>query len=414
MTSKHPPPTRDTKSGSGKNSGNGDGDGNSNSNGNDSYRSNGSVGEEGGDLVAVIMAGGAGTRFWPLSTQARPKQFLQLFGERSFLQQSYDRIVGSVPPEQILVMVHADYIELVRDQLPEIPTENIIAEPLRRDTAAAIALAALICEQRWCDPAMAVLTADHVIEPVEVFHANLRSILDALRSDGRFLYTFGIPPSYPSESYGYLERGAQVRDDDGIRHYDLVRFKEKPDRTTAEEYIASERYFWNSGMFVWRTRRLIAELETYLPAHLESLRLAMQHYHTPLWERALRQAFEPLARISIDYGVMEKTDNVRCIAATFEWTDIGNWLSLIPYLDTDTAANATNTHLEVYDATHNLVYTGPEEEEKDGVGPNEEVVALVGVSDLVVIRAGSRTLIVHRDRTEEIKQLVASLPATLR
>lgn len=347
------------------------------------------------DLVAVIMAGGVGTRFWPVSTKRRPKQFLSLFGDRSLLQMSYDRLRGLLPPERVLVLTNRDFVPLVREQLPEVPAENVIGEPFRRDTSAAVCLAAALAERRFGNPVIATLTADHLIEPVELFQETLRSAASQAE-DERVLYTFGVRPDYPATGYGYLEIGDRVAEEGGIAHYRLERFKEKPDRETAEGWVASGRFLWNSGMFVWRTDVILSELATHLPDHLERLRRAVESDRTPEWERALAEAFEPLPAISIDFGVMEKAAAVRCIAATFSWSDVGGWLALRDHLPRDGSGN--HTHAEVYglDARDNLVFCED---------PGEKVM-LVGVEGLVVVHSGDRVLVARKERAEEIKRLV--------
>jgi len=355
------------------------------------------------NLAVVIMAGGAGTRFWPVSTERRPKQFLQLFGDRTLLQLSYDRVAPLVPPERVLVLTNAAFVPLVREQLPQVPAANVIGEPLRRDTAAAVALAALICRRRFGDVTMAVLTADHLISPPELFRRTLLSAAGAAGAAAA-LYTFGIQPTYPATGYGYLQRGALVLDDDGVAHYQLRRFREKPDAETARQYVDSGEFYWNSGMFVWRVETILDELRAHLPDHLRHLEPAVAADGSDAWAEELRRAFAELKPISIDFGVMEKAARVRCVASTFEWSDVGGWLALEELLPRDGAGNVHRGQVRAHAASGNLVFC----EDQD------EMVALVGVSDLVVVRAGKRTLVVERGRTEEIKKLVQALEAELR
>lgn len=347
------------------------------------------------DLCVVIMAGGAGTRFWPASTKHRPKQFLRLFGDRSLLQASYDRVASLVGPERVLVLTAKDFVPLVREQLPELPAQNVVGEPERKDTAAAIALAAVLVERRFGDVVTAVLTSDHLIGPVDAFQKTLVSAADAARSTGA-LYTFGIEPDHPATGYGYLELGEQTHDDGGVRHHRLVRFVEKPKRETAEEYLRTGRFLWNSGMFVWRASSILGELERCLPAHVAALRPVAA---APT-DEALAAAFAKLDRISIDFGVMEKAKDVRVARARFDWSDVGSFPGLADHLPKDAADNAARGRLVAHDARGNLVFS----EDPD------ELFALVGVSDLVVVRAGRRTLVALRARAEEVKNLVAKLP----
>jgi len=355
------------------------------------------------NLSIVIMAGGAGTRFWPLSTEKRPKQFLKLFGDRSLLQKSYDRVASLVPSERILVLTSEAFTELVKEQLPDIPEENIIGEPMRRDTAAAVALAALLCRKRFGNTVSAIMTADHIIEPVQLFQKTLLSAAQAAANEAA-LYTIGIEPSCPATGFGYLECSDELSDDKGIKHYRLKRFKEKPDISTAKSYLKSGKFLWNSGMFVWQTDAILSAFEAHLPAHLRHLERAVDAEGSTEWIKALEEGFEPLKKISIDFAIMEKAENVRCVAASFSWSDVGGWLALEEFLKSDAKGNHHSCNLEIYDASSNLVFSED----------SEETVALVGVSNLIVIRAGSRTLIVDKDKAEDIKKLVAGLDDKLK
>ena len=356
--------------------------------------------ENGLDLVVVIMAGGAGTRFWPLSTEQRPKQFINLFGDRSLLQKSFDRISDLVTPARVLVLTNAAYVSIVKEQLPRIPAENIIGEPIRRDTAAAVGLAAVLCRKRFGNPVMATLTADHLIEPVDLFQ---QTLLSAARraTDSNALYTFGIQPTYPATGYGYLERGASIGDYEGVEHFQLLRFKEKPDLETASQYVESGKFYWNSGMFVWTADAILKEFELHLPDHAKALSRAAAADQTPEWEDALKVAFESLHRVSIDFGVMEKAQNVCCVASKFSWDDVGGWLALRSYLPKDEAGNCFRGKAITLDATDNVLFCEDP----------EETVMLIGVKDLVVVRAGAGLLIVNKDRTEDIKKLVEGMEA---
>ncbi|MBW2172744.1 MAG: mannose-1-phosphate guanylyltransferase [Deltaproteobacteria bacterium] len=350
------------------------------------------------ELVVVIMAGGIGTRFWPLSTEEKPKQFLDLFGERTLLQQSFDRVSDLVPPDRILVLTNAAFVSVVEEQLPEVPVENIIGEPLRKDTAAAVGLAAALSRKRFGNPVIVTLTADHLIEPVDLFQKTLLSAARSAADDGS-LYTLGIEPTYPATGYGYLERGVRITDDEGIEHFQLVRFKEKPNLETACRCIESGRFYWNSGMFVWTANAIWKEIESHLPNHAKALASAAEHDRTPNWDHALKAAFESLDPVSIDIGVMEKAPNVCCVASSFSWSDVGGWLALKNYLPEDDAGNWCRGDAVTLDATDNLVFC---EDPK-------ETIVLIGVKDLVVVRSGSMTLITHKDRTEDLKELVKNM-----
>jgi mannose-1-phosphate guanylyltransferase len=350
------------------------------------------------NLVAIIIAGGAGKRFWPLSTEEKPKQFLNLFGDRSLLQKSYDRISGIVKPERILILTHIDFVKLVKEQLPHLPDENIIGEPFRRDTAAAITLAALLCKKRFKGSVMAILTADHIIEPVQSF---LKTLISAAKKAAKenVLYTLGIKPAYPATGYGYLELGDTIHIDNEIKHYKLLRFKEKPSLNEAKKYLESGNFYWNSGMFIFSAETIIQEIKIHLPEHFEILSLAMEKEGTSKWQKSLYNAFSSITPISIDYGVMEKAKDIRTVISNFYWIDVGGWLALGDFLKTDEKGNASKGHISVYNADNNIVFS----EDK------EEMIALVGVKDLVIVRAGKKTLVVRKDKTEDIKKLVARM-----
>lgn len=348
------------------------------------------------NLVAVVIAGGSGTRFWPLSTPDRPKQFLHLFGDQTMLEHTVDRLKGLVPPERILIVTGRRFTNTVRELLPAIPPANIIGEPQGRDTAAALVLAGLVCRQRWGDPVMAVLPADHVIEPTGALHEAVRSAAAAAGRDR--LYTFGIRPDHPATGYGYLQAGEPVLED-GLVHRRVVRFREKPSREVAEEYLRTGGYFWNSGMFVWSTGAFLRAVERHLPEHARLLFPLERWVDEAEWDERLEDAFGRVPRISVDYGVMEKAAEVYMVEAPFRWSDVGGWPALAPFLTGDGKGNAVRGRVHSWNAEKNIVFC-----EDDA-----EVVALVGVEDLIVVRAGKRTLVARKDRAEDIKRLVESL-----
>ena len=348
-----------------------------------------------GKLVAVIMAGGMGTRFWPLSTRQKPKQFIDLFGGRSLLQMSFDRLKGLLPPERILVLTNAAHVSLTREQLPELPEGHVIGEPVRRDTAAAAALAAVLVRRRFGDSIILTLTADHLIEPRELFQRNLISAAGQVAERDVF-YTFGIKPAYPATAYGYLETGASVLHDGGIEHYELKQFREKPDAEAARTYFESGRFLWNSGMFVWRAETILEEIRTWLPHHHEAIWPLGAYDGSPGWQKALEAAFAAVQPISIDYGIMEKTAKpLRCVASLFSWTDVGGWPAMQTLLPRDAHGNAFRGTLKTLDSSGNLVFCETP----------DEAVTLIGVEDLVVVRAGNRTLVARKSDVDRLREL---------
>ncbi len=349
------------------------------------------------DLAVVILAGGSGTRFWPASTASRPKQFLKLLGQRSLFEDCVDRALALAPAERILVLTNEIQKPLVRDQAGALPPENVICEPCRRDTAAAVALGAALCRKLFGDPVTAVFPSDHAISPLDLFRRTVLSA--AAAAGGGALYTLGIRPSRPETGYGYLELGEQTLDDGGIRHYRLLRFKEKPDLKAARRYVGSGRFLWNSGMFVWRTSAVLARIESFLPGHLEAVSRAVESFGGRKWRAALRSAFEPLKPVSIDYGVMEKAPDVRTAAAEFSWNDVGGWPALEGILPRDADGNSANCVVHSLDSSGNVVFC-------EGGGRS---VALVGVKDLVVVDAGGRILVVPKARAQDVKKLVEGI-----
>lgn len=342
--------------------------------------------------VAVIMAGGAGTRFWPLSTQERPKQFLALTGERTLIQMSFDRVVDLVGADRVLVLTSQAYIQLVAEQLPELDPANIVGEPCRRDTAGAVALAALLVEHRFGAVPMIILTADHVISPVSGFHQALE---EAIRycGDGT-LYTLGIQPTYPATQFGYLHMGEKLERGE-LAHYKLNQFKEKPDLETAAGFVGSGEFYWNSGMFVWRTSDILTEFETHLPRHLELLRPVIGR----VGESDFAEAFGHLQPISVDFAILEKAGSICAVIPRIEWDDVGGWLAVGRYLHADSEGNVLHGKVLGIESRNNTVFC-----EQQG-----EQIVLLGVSDLVVVRSGDRTLVAHRDQLDLIKRAVSEL-----
>lgn len=338
------------------------------------------------DRVAVLMAGGRGQRFWPLSTETRPKQFLDLqHCGRSLLQSTYDRVLPLVgSPQRVLVATAARYVGLVREHLPEIPGSNILIEPEARDSAPAIALAALAVRHRFGDALMGVFSSDHRIEDAGAF----REVLDrafSLATRERGLVTVGIPPSHPATGYGYIEIGADVSG--GHR---VARFVEKPNLARAEQYLAGGQHLWNAGMFVWPVDVILEELDRHAPEIMEPLRAAVA-------ENRVRTAFGALPKVSIDYAVMERTDRAFVVPATFEWDDIGDWVALERLLPAGDGHGNTVVGRHVgHEASRNIIYTDSD----------TDVIVTLGVEDLVIVKRGDTVLLLRKDRVQDLKMLL--------
>lgn len=342
---------------------------------------------------AVIMAGGSGTRLWPLSRRRRPKQLLRLFDGKSLLSLARQRLAGLFEPQNIWVITSAAYIDQVAAELPDLPRANLIGEPIGRDTANAVGLAAYMLRRRDPDATMGVFTADHIIGPQERFADAVRAGLDAAERFPESLVTFGLTPQSPHTGYGYLRRGVAV----GAGTYRLAEFKEKPPREVAEAYLRSGEYTWNSGMFAWRAAAILAEIERLLPENARVLaELAAD------WERVGgtsvgAERFAQLRKISVDFGVMEKTRSALVVEMNCDWKDLGSWISVASTRTPDGAGNVALAPQSLFvDAANNIV-----------VSELEHLVVALGVSDLVVVHSADATLICRWEDVERIKELGA-------
>ena len=341
-------------------------------------------------FVPVIMAGGRGQRFWPLSTADRPKQFLDLERSgRTLLQATFDRLVPLAgAPERVFVATGSRYVALVREQLPELPGSNVLVEPVGRDSAPAVALASLAIQARLGDATLGFFASDHRIEDVPVFHAAVRDAITlAEREEG--LVTLGIAPTRAATGYGYIERGAPLG-----RGFRVRRFVEKPNADRAAAYVKDGGFLWNAGIFVWRSDVILAELDAFVPELMVPLRRAIE-------ERRLAEVFPTLPATSIDYAVMERTERALVVPVSCGWDDIGDWVALERLLQGTQANDGPNTvvgrHV-AHEASGNIVYT-------EG---DDDVVVTVGVHDLVVVKRGNTVLLVAKDRVEDVKAVLSA------
>lgn len=355
------------------------------------------------NAYAMIMAGGAGTRLWPLSRLNRPKPLLPLVeSERSMFQISVERLDPIFPPERVLVVANPDLCTQLQAQAPEIPAQNFIKEPFGRDTAPAVGLGALHIHHRDPGAVMAVLTADHHIADEARFRQVLSAACD-LAAHGTVV-TLGITPDFPSTGFGYIERGAARGAVDGIELYGLSRFIEKPDEARAKDLIADGRYSWNSGMFIWPVQRVLAEFAQHSPvlnAQLEKIGAAIggQDYQSRLDE-----IWGQIKPISVDYALMEHLGgDAAVIPVEMGWSDIGNFGTLYDILAGQGQANATVVKQAplLLDSQRNLIMS-------------ERLVATIGVDDLVIVDTGDVLLVCHRERVQDVKKLVEALKSEQR
>lgn len=354
------------------------------------------------NTYAVILAGGSGRRFWPLSRDNRPKQLLKLFGEETLLQQALARLSGLVPRENILILTNREQETEVRSILGDaVPHENILAEPDKRDTAPAIALGIGWVAARDPEATMLVLPADQLIQDQAAFQECLRGAIE-VASRTRALVTIGIKPTWACPSYGYIERGRRAFIS-GLQHtpavYEVHRFREKPAPDLAEQFLQQGNFSWNAGMFIWSVSSVIAELSQHCP---ELATFISEVRHARDLKATLASQFPALPKISIDYALMEKANRVLNIEASFDWDDVGSWISVGKYLPVDTTQNASNSPLSTMDAHGNIVFT-----------TGGKRVALLGVQDLIVVQTDDAILVAHRHSADAIKNLVDQVPREL-
>jgi len=351
-------------------------------------------------MYAVIMAGGEGTRFWPVSRQACPKPFLSILGSEPLIVQTVARLEGLIPKEQILVLVNRRHHDVARRLLADLPEENLILEPRIRDTAPCIGLAAEIIRRRAGDQTMVCLPSDHIIQPAEALRECLRHADACVANDPAPLYTIGIRPTYPATGYGYILRGQTIKEVDGEALYEVLSFHEKPALAVAEAYFDSGDFFWNSGIFFWRTDAILDAIRRHQPELAQGLQELAGELDGDQIAAALARVYPRLPRISVDYGILEKADQVRVIEGRFAWDDIGTWNVLTAHLPADEQGNVTQGPAVCLDAAHNVLYT-----------TNDHLVAALGVSNLIVVSTPDATLVTTRDQAQRVKELVARLKA---
>jgi mannose-1-phosphate guanylyltransferase len=347
-------------------------------------------------LHAIIMAGGSGTRFWPASRRDRPKQFLSLAAETPLLRMTFDRLSGLVPVNRVWVVTTAATIEATRNILPELPADNVLAEPVGRNTAACTGLAAHASLARDPDATCVVLPADHVIGEEGRFRSAMAAGADLVSREGGLL-TFGVQPTRPETGYGYLELGAEHIRAEGWAVHRLECFVEKPDADRAASYVDSGRFLWNAGIFAWRAADLLDETRRQLPELARGLDTIGGVLGTSQADHILAEVYPSLPATSVDFGIMEGAEKRWVIPVDFPWSDVGSWSALAETLPTDQEGNTVRGRVWTLDAHDNvLVSTGP-------------IVSVVGVDDLVVVATPDAVLVVPKDQAQRVKEVVAGI-----
>jgi mannose-1-phosphate guanylyltransferase len=345
----------------------------------------------------VVLAGGSGTRFWPKSRGARPKQFLAFGGTESLLTETLERAAAVAPVERTLVITAAQHVGLAREQAPRVPAEQVVGEPAARDTAAAIGLAATLVAARDPEALLLVCPADHRIATVAQFATAARAAASLVVEDPERIVVFGIAPSHPATGYGYIERGASLGAREGLACHDVLRFHEKPVRAKAEEYLASGRFSWNAGLFAFRARTVQGEIARQMPELARGLAEIGATAGSDRFAATLARVFPTLPKKAFDHGVMEGAARRALVIPAYSWDDVGSFTALARARPADGDGNVALGRLVADGAKDNIVDAG------DGL------VALLGVEGLVVVHTPDVTLVCQRERAEEVKGLLEKL-----
>jgi mannose-1-phosphate guanylyltransferase len=360
------------------------------------------------DRFVVIMAGGRGERFWPVSREKTPKQLVRLLGDRSFLQEAVDRVLPLVPLENIFVITNAAQAAEVRRQLPKLPRRNVVAEPMGRDTCAAVTLGAAMVGQVSTSGVMAVLPADHVIPDAKKFQQTLADCFD-LASRGQVIVTIGIKPTEPATGYGYIQVGNALPAPQGAKGYKTAffkaeRFVEKPNFETAQQYLQSGQYRWNAGMFIWSFVTVTQGLEKHQPEMAAACQRWFKAAGTPKLDKVLAKEYPDVKKISIDYALLEHAQNVVVADGSFGWDDLGSWTALARHLRPDAAGNCVRADFVHVDAARNIIF--------DARTKHRTLIAVVGLRDSILVQTDDAVLLAHKSQAQKIKELVKKLAET--
>jgi len=350
-------------------------------------------------MFGVIMAGGSGTRLWPQSRKRSPKHLLSLVGGKTMLEMTFDRIADVIDPSNVLVVTLAEQAAAIRERIPAIQPENVIAEPVSRNTAPCIGLAALVVRERCPNASMAVMPADHVVSDNRSFEDVIKLAARTLNDRPESLITVGIAPKRPATGFGYIKKGQswRKRGQDGLRCFEAERFVEKPPLSRAREMIANGGYLWNAGVFFWRADTILRRIELHLPELGAALAALSSELGSERFDELLTELYERTTPISIDYGVMQKAEQVLVIESNMAWDDVGSWASLANIWPADETGCASNCELITVKARNCVAFSA------------KRLVAIIGLEDVVVVDSDDAVLVCKKDRAEDVRKVVQEL-----
>jgi len=341
----------------------------------------------------LIMAGGAGTRFWPVSRKENPKQFLKLTDQNmSMLQCTVNRVKEMVEIDQVFIATNNLYVDKILEQLPELPEENIIVEPCKRNTAPCIGLASLYIERKYPESTMIVLPSDHVVENTETFKEIINSAA-SYAYKGENIVTLGIKPNKPETGYGYIHFGKKVQKVENNNIFRVKKFTEKPSLEKATRFFEDGNYYWNSGMFVWKTETILNKLKEHLPEIYKNLKEISKSIGKPEENEVIDENFSCMNNISIDYGVLEKENDIYVIPADFGWNDVGSWTALSEINEKDENDNIINADHVGIDTNDSIIYS------------EDKLVTSIGIDNLIIVNTEDAILVCNKDNAQDVKKL---------
>jgi mannose-1-phosphate guanylyltransferase len=341
----------------------------------------------------ILIAGGKGERFWPKSVLEKPKQFQRILSSRTMIEETFSRVYPEVSADRIFTVAGERFIDVIVAQLPNLRRKNLIVEPIGKNTAAAIGLAAVYLLDAHRDEVMVVLSADHILNPKNEFLRAVEVAVEAASSGS--LVTFGISPDRPAVEYGYIEVGKVRERIKGLDVYAVEKFHEKPSLECASEYVRSGRFLWNAGLFAFKISTFLDEMKIHMPRLYDGLMRIHGSIGTDREEAVKKEEFSRFESISVDYGIMEKAQNIACVKPAFVWDDVGSWGAVARHMEKDTNGNVSQGQVILIDTRDSIV-----------LGDDESLISLVGLSDVIVVKEGRKFLITHRSQDQRVKEVI--------